>query len=85
MVGYSRCLLAAATLIGLDDTGHVPLDDHGAVSSAETQRVIDACGQLATLGVTDTWVPPAPVSGLSEYLDSLRWLAKEVLPELRTA
>ena len=74
-----------ATLIGMDETGHVPLDDQAAVSSTETQRTIDACAHLATLGVTDTWVPPAPVSGLSEYLDSLRWLAEEILPELTAA
>ncbi|BBZ70695.1 TIGR03619 family F420-dependent LLM class oxidoreductase [Mycobacterium paraseoulense] len=74
-----------ALLIGLDDTGHVPLDDQASVSSAETQRVVDACGQLATLGVTDTWVPPAPVSELGEYLDSLRWLSEEVIPQLRAA
>ncbi|WP_235683633.1 LLM class flavin-dependent oxidoreductase [Mycolicibacterium fluoranthenivorans] len=39
-----------AALIKLDDSGHVPMDDDGSVSSAETQRVVDACGQLVNLG-----------------------------------
>jgi probable F420-dependent oxidoreductase len=69
-----------AALIGLDDDRHVPMEDDGSVSSGETQRVVDACGQLANLGVTDTWVPPPPVTNLGEYLDSLHWLAGEVVP-----
>jgi probable F420-dependent oxidoreductase len=68
-----------ALRIGLDETGHVPRHGEETESTAETQRVIDACAGLAELGVTDTWVPAPTVSGLAEYLEWQSWLAEEVV------
>jgi probable F420-dependent oxidoreductase len=45
------------------------------------EQIVDSCGQLAELGVTDTWVQPPPVTGLSSYLDHLSWVAEEVIPK----
>jgi probable F420-dependent oxidoreductase len=63
-------------------------DEHSVISTPAdagkptAQEVIDQCGQLVDLGVTDTWVPPPVVDGLEEYLDHMRWVAEEVMPNL---
>lgn len=62
---------------------HAVLDDPTAVGREDPQEVIDQCGWLAELGVTDTWVSPPPVGGLDAYLEHLRWVAAEVMPALR--
>jgi probable F420-dependent oxidoreductase len=72
----------AALNIGLGGDGHYARDAHAAGSPQEQQRVIDECGQLAKLGVTDTWVAPPPVSGISEYLEHLQWVAECIAPAL---
>ena len=72
----------AAQNVGLGSDGHHARDAHVAGSPQEQQRVIDDCGQLAKLGVTDTWVAPPPVSGISEYLEHLQWVAECVAPAL---
>ena len=68
---------AAALNIG---EGHEIRDDPSAVTSREPQRVIDACGDLASVGVTDTWIAPPPVDGLEAYLDHMSWVAESIMP-----
>jgi probable F420-dependent oxidoreductase len=46
------------------------------------QQVIDNCGMLAELGVTDTWVNPPPLDDLNAYLDHMQWVAEEVVPKV---
>jgi probable F420-dependent oxidoreductase len=59
---------------------HAITADPRAIASTNAQQVIDQVGQLAELGVTDTWVNPPPVDGLEAYMDHLRWVAERVVP-----
>jgi probable F420-dependent oxidoreductase len=61
---------------------HVAVDDPGAQYGQSAQQVIDNCGRLADLGVTDTWVNPPPLDDLNAYLDHLQWVAEEVIPKV---
>jgi probable F420-dependent oxidoreductase len=61
---------------------HVFVDDPNAQFGQSAQQVIDNCGMLAELGVTDTWVNPPPVSDFNAYLDHMRWVAEEVIPKV---
>lgn len=61
---------------------HAVLDNPAAKGSWHADEVVDQCGRLAELGVTETWVPPPPVRDLEEYLDHMRWLAAEIMPKL---
>jgi hypothetical protein len=49
------------------------------------QATIDAVGHLEEIGVTWTSIPTPPASSLSQYLDSLHWVAEEVMPVFRGA
>ncbi len=51
--------------------------------SLNVQKSIDDCGHLASLGVTDTWVPPPIVDSVDEYLHQLHVIASEVMPVVR--
>jgi hypothetical protein len=51
--------------------------------SSLRDRLIDETEALRDIGITVTSVPPPLSSDLEEYLDSLRWLAAEVLPAFR--
>jgi hypothetical protein len=44
--------------------------------------VIDNCGMLAELGVTDTWVNPPLLPDFQAYLDHMQWVAEEVIPKV---
>ncbi|HVV31568.1 MAG TPA: TIGR03619 family F420-dependent LLM class oxidoreductase [Mycobacteriales bacterium] len=59
---------------------HAVLDNPLARGSTNAQQIIDRCGYLAELGVTETWIAPPPLSGLEAYLDHLRWVAAEIMP-----
>jgi probable F420-dependent oxidoreductase len=51
--------------------------------SSLRDRVIEETAALRDIGITVTSVPPPSSSDLEEYLDSLRWVAEEVLPVFR--
>jgi alkanesulfonate monooxygenase SsuD/methylene tetrahydromethanopterin reductase-like flavin-dependent oxidoreductase (luciferase family) len=51
--------------------------------SSLRDRLIDETAALRDIGITVTSVTPPSSSDLEEYLDSLRWLAAEVLPAFR--
>ena len=61
---------------------HAIANDPGAQFGQSAQQVIDNCGMLAELGVTDTWVNPPPVRDFSSYLDHMQWVAEEVIPKV---
>jgi len=61
---------------------HAIVDDAGAQYGQSAQQVIDNCGMLADLGVTDTWVNPPPLSDFSAYLDHMHWVAEEIIPKV---
>jgi probable F420-dependent oxidoreductase len=61
---------------------HAIVDDPNAQFGQSAQQVIDNCGMLAELGVTDTWVNPPPVQDFNAYLDHLQWVAEEIIPKV---
>lgn len=60
--------------------GHAIVEDPNAQFGQSAQQVVDTCGMLADLGVTDTWVNPPPVGDFNAYLDHMQWVAEEVIP-----
>jgi probable F420-dependent oxidoreductase len=46
------------------------------------QEVVDRYGELAGLGVTDTWVTPPRVNDLNAYMDHMQWVAEEIIPNV---
>jgi probable F420-dependent oxidoreductase len=69
----------ALAMIGEEHSTLATLD----ASRPTAEQVIDQCGRMAELGVTDTWVPPPAVAGVDAYLDHMRWVAEEVAPKVR--
>lgn len=62
---------------------HEVLDDPRAPGTRDAQKIIDQISWLKELGCTETIVPlPPGVSGKSEYLDRLRWVAEEIMPKI---
>ncbi|MBJ7336544.1 TIGR03619 family F420-dependent LLM class oxidoreductase [Mycolicibacterium sp.] len=61
---------------------HAIVDDAGAQFGQSAQQVIDDCGRLAALGVTDTWVNPPPLDDFNAYLEHLHWVAEEIIPHV---
>lgn len=61
---------------------HAVVDDPNAQFGQSAQQVIDNCGMLADLGVTDTWVNPPPLNDFSAYLDHMHWVAEEIIPKV---
>jgi probable F420-dependent oxidoreductase len=70
----------AARNVGIE---HEVRHEHAGASEAAPQETIDQCAELASLGVTDTWVSPPPLPDQAAYLDHLRWVAERVLPAVR--
>lgn len=62
---------------------HQVLDDPRAPGNWSSQKIIDQCGWLKTLGVTETIIPLPPLDGLQSYLDRLQWVAEEIMPKLQ--
>lgn len=62
------------------DGRHVRGESQQSRHSINAQKAIDDCGRLASLGVTDTWVPPPLVDSVDEYLESVQAVATEVMP-----
>ncbi|BCO34365.1 LLM class F420-dependent oxidoreductase [Mycobacterium heckeshornense] len=61
---------------------HAIVEDSRAHYGQSAQQVIDTCGRLAELGVTDTWVNPPPLDDFNAYLDHMQWVAEEVIPKV---
>jgi probable F420-dependent oxidoreductase len=61
---------------------HAIVEDPNAQFGQSAQQVIDTCGRLAELGVTDTWVNPPPLDDFTAYLDHMQWVAEEVIPKV---
>lgn len=62
---------------------HEVLDDPRAPGGWEVQKIVDQCGWLAGLGVTETVVPLPKIAGLDAYLERLHWVAEEIMPRVR--
>lgn len=62
--------------------GHVPHDDPRARFPTGAAEIVDLLGWLEGQGVTHTSLGPMGVSSFEAYLEQLRWVAEEVLPEL---
>jgi probable F420-dependent oxidoreductase len=62
---------------------HEVLDDPRAPGNWDSQKIIDQCGWLNELGVTETIVPLPPLDGLELYLERLQWVAEEIMPKIR--
>ena len=63
---------------------HEVLDDPLAPGGWSVQKIVDQCGWLAGLGVTETIVPLPKIDGLSAYLERLHWVAEEIMPKVAT-
>jgi len=61
---------------------HEILDDPRAPGGWDKQKIIDQCGWLAGLGVTETIVPLPKLAGLSQYMERLHWVAEEIMPKV---
>lgn len=62
--------------------GHLEKEEAIKVDPWSVQQLVDLCGQLASLGVTETIIPPAPLSDYKAYLDRMHWVAEEIMPRL---
>ena len=60
--------------------GHVVRHSSRADGMRDVDQVIDQLGELKDLGVTETSVPQPPLQDFEAYLDWLRWVAEEVIP-----
>ena len=76
---FSLAYSTMALSIGAE---HAVTNDPNAQFGQSAQQVIDTCGTLAGLGVTVTSVTPPPLTDLDAYLDHLRWVAEEVIPNV---
>ncbi len=61
---------------------HEVLDDPRAPGNWNSQKIIDQCGCLKELGVTETIVPLPPLDGLQSYCERLQWVAEEIMPKI---
>jgi len=50
-------------------------------AATSADEVVERCHQLAELGATETWVNPPPLASIEAYLDHLRWVSEEVMPQ----
>jgi probable F420-dependent oxidoreductase len=62
---------------------HEVLDDPRAPGGWDVQKIVDQCGWLAGLGVTETIVPLPKIANLEAYLERLQWVAEEIMPRVR--
>jgi probable F420-dependent oxidoreductase len=58
------------------------IDDPRAPGGWDVQKIVDQCGWLAGLGVTETIVPLPKIADLGAYLDRLHWVAEEIMPKV---
>jgi hypothetical protein len=64
---------------------HVALQDDRTTGLWNPQQIIDQCGWLARLGVTETNLPLPILHDYNAYLDRIRWVAEEVFPAFSNA
>jgi alkanesulfonate monooxygenase SsuD/methylene tetrahydromethanopterin reductase-like flavin-dependent oxidoreductase (luciferase family) len=62
--------------------GHVETKAANTEGSWDAQQMIDLCGWLGGLGVTETNIPLPPLESFEAYLDRLRWVGEEIIPKL---
>jgi len=62
--------------------GHIETHAQDTEGSWNAQEMIDLCGMLARLGVTETVIPLPHLRDFEEYLDRLRWVAEEIMPKV---
>ena len=62
---------------------HAVTGDPRAQGLWDAQKIIDQCGWLRELGVTEVVIPLPPLDGFNAYLDRLRWVAENVMAKLR--
>lgn len=62
--------------------GHVARETQYDVANWNVQELVDLLGWLGDLGVTEVTPAIPPVADFEAYLDRLRWVAEEVMPEL---
>lgn len=56
--------------------------DDRAKGAWDSAKIIDQCGWLAELGVTETIVPRPPLDGVDAYKDHMHWVASEIIPKV---
>jgi probable F420-dependent oxidoreductase len=61
---------------------HEVIDDPRAPGGWDVQKIVDQCGWLAGLGVTETIVPLPKIADLGAYLERLHWVAEEIMPKV---
>ena len=64
--------------------GHVEREAEVAAGTWNVQQIVDTCGWLGRLGVTETVLPLPPLTDFAAYLDRLRWVAAEIMPKVAT-
>lgn len=74
-------VMYALSMLGVG-AHHEVIDNPDAVGSRNPQIVIDQCGWLAELGVTETVLPPPPMRGFQDYLEWLQWVAEDIMPKV---
>jgi probable F420-dependent oxidoreductase len=62
---------------------HARVEDVRAEPTTNAAELIDRLNWLASLGVTDTFLPRPPLRDFEAYLDWLRWVAAEVMPKVQ--
>jgi probable F420-dependent oxidoreductase len=61
---------------------HVALANANTGGSWDAQRMVDLCGWLGRLGVTETLIPMPQLDGFQAYLDWMRWVAEDIMPKV---
>lgn len=59
----------------------IPKEAEGSWNAAE---IIDLCGRLAALGVTETSIPTPQLLDFQHYLDRLSWIGEEIIPQMHS-
>jgi probable F420-dependent oxidoreductase len=76
---FEVCYSLAMLSIGAD---HVVTNDPNGKYGDTAEEIIDQVGTLKDLGVTVTSVMPPPLSDLEAYLDHMRWVAEDIIPQV---
>lgn len=62
--------------------GHVEKEDAMKIDPWNVQQLVDLCGYLTGLGVTETIIPLPALTEYQQYLDRMRWVAEEIMPNV---
>lgn len=63
--------------------GHVEKADTSGIDPWNIQQLIDLCGELSSLGVTETIIPLPELTSYEAYTDRMRWVAEEIMPKVQ--